>query len=143
MIVRDRPASSRTDAATMPPLAFNCSQPVASISKPITGTFASIRRSDRAVPIRPRPMIPMGAITCMIGSPFPVSQLLGFDAGGLGICRPSNNLAADEGAEFLRAHRGNDHADACEPLPGRRHHEEFFPLGMELADDRFRRTRRR
>src|ERR1700737_1764435 len=42
------------------------------ISKPTTGTFAPIRRSDSAVPIRPSPIVPTGPFTCMISSPFPV-----------------------------------------------------------------------
>src|SRR5882724_400934 len=58
-----------TDVATMPPVAFSFSHLEASISKPIQGTPASISRSDNAVPIKPSPMIPIGAFGCMTGSP--------------------------------------------------------------------------
>src|SRR5712671_5586542 len=117
----------------MPPLAFNFSHLEASISKPITGTSASIRRSDNAVPNRPSPMIPTGAFTCMFSSPLSISRLFGFNAGGLGVRGPSDNFAADKGAEFVRPHRGDDHADTCELLACCRHGQEFFALGIELA----------
>src|SRR5258708_3604899 len=134
-------ARSRTELATMPPVALSFSHREVSISKPITGTLASIRRSDRAVPIRPRPMIPTGAFTCMISSPSRFS--LGFDAGGLGFRGPPHDFAADEGAEFVGTHRGDDHADAGELFPCCRHGEKFFALGIELVDDRGGRARRR
>src|SRR5207302_9011853 len=143
MIVRDRPASSRTEVATMPPTAFRFSRLAGSISKPINDTSASIRRSDNAAPINPSPMIPAGIFGCMIRSPPSISLLFGFDAGGFGIRGPSRDFAADEGAEFVGAHRRNDHADACELLPCRWHCQEFLALGIELVDDRFRRARRR
>src|ERR1700692_3948039 len=107
MIVRDRAARSRGEVATMPPIAVSLSQAAASISKPMTGTLASIRRPDRAVPIRPSPMIPIGISTCIIGSPFP-TRLLRLDTGGFGIRGPPDDLAADEGTEFIGAHRRDD-----------------------------------
>src|SRR5260370_19637647 len=136
MIVADRPASSLTEVATMPPVAFRFSPLAGSISKPINGTSASIRRPDNAVPINPNPMIPTGVFGCMIRSPLSISRLFGFYASGLGIRSPSRDFAADEGAEFVGAHRRNDLADACELLPRRRHRQEFFALGIELVDDR-------
>src|ERR1700692_4349064 len=120
MIVADRPATSRTEVATRPPVAFSFSRLVGSISKPINGTSAPIRRADNAVPINPSPMIPTGIFGCM-RSPLSISRLFRFDAGGFGIRSPSRDLAADEGAEFVRTHRRNDHADACELLSRRWH----------------------
>src|ERR1022692_1516928 len=118
----------------MPPVALSLSHLAASISKPIKDILAPIRRSANALPIRPSPMIPTGALGCM---------LFGFDAGGPGIRRPSDDLAADEGTEFIRCHRGDDDAGACELLAGRGQCQEFRALGMELVDDRRGRSRRR
>src|SRR6266851_2715595 len=143
MMVRDRPASSRTEVATVPPIAPSLSRLEGSISKPINGTSASIRRPDNAAPINPSPMIPTGVFGCMIRSPLSISRLFGFDAGGFGIRGPSRDLAADESAEFVRTLRRNDHPDACELLPRRRHRQEFLALGIELVDDRFGRAGRR
>src|SRR6267378_437047 len=116
----------------MPPVAFSFSRRVGSISKPISCTSASIRRSANAVPINPSPMIPTGVFGCMIRSPLSISRLFRFDAGGFGIRGPSGDLAANEGAEFVRAHRRNDHAHVCELFTRRGHCQGFFALGIEL-----------
>src|SRR5712671_5896080 len=142
-MVRHRPASSRTELATVPPPACSLSHPAGAISKPVTGTSAAIRRSDNAMPIRPSPMSPTGAFACMLSPPLSLSRLLGFNAGGLGIGGPSDNLASDKGAELVRTHRGNDHADIGELLTRCGHGQEFLALGMEFAHDRPGRSRRR
>src|SRR6266403_3058383 len=109
----------------------------------IDRNFVSIRRPGNAVPLRSSPMIPTGAYGCMIMLVISISRLLCLDAGGFGIRRPSRDLAADKGAEFVRTHRRNDHADACELLADCGHRQEFFAFGIEFVDDRLRRARRR
>src|SRR5215218_3281692 len=124
MMVRDRATTSRTDVATMPPLALNIPHLTGSISKPTSGIFASIIRADSAMPIRPRPTIPTGASALMMRPP--CQRLFGFDAGGLGIRGPARDLAGDEGAEFSWRHGGDDHAEAGEPFAHRRRRQDFL-----------------
>src|SRR5260221_12271464 len=131
MMVRDRPARSRTEGATTLPVVFSFSHLAGSISNPISGTLASISRADSAVPIRPSPMIPAGTFGCMITSPLSIARLFGFDAGGLGLRRPSGDLAADEAAEFGRRHRRDDHADAGKLFARRRHRQDFCAFAVK------------
>src|ERR1700704_2879152 len=144
MIASARAASSRTEVATIPPLDLNIPHRIGSISKPISGIFPWIGRAEKAMPIRPRPMIPTGASGFMVVPPLSIfRKLFGLDAGGLRFRRPARDFAADEGAEFGRRHWGDDHAEAGEFFAHRRRRQDFFAGGIELVDDRLRRIRRR
>ena len=58
-------ANSRDETATSPPLSLNVLHLVASISNPTTGSPAASSRAAVAMPIRPSPMIPLGASACI------------------------------------------------------------------------------
>src|SRR5450631_821464 len=138
MIVRERAASSCTETATTPPLDLNIPHLTGSISKPISGIFASISRADNAMPIRPRPMIPTGASGVMMNPPLRSPKLFGLDAGRPGFRGPAGDFAADEGAEFSRRHWRDHHAEAGKSFAYRRRRQDLFAYAVEFVDDRLR-----
>src|SRR5947199_7553837 len=89
--------------------------------------------STRLPPQRPSPTIAARIIV----------TLFRFDAGRPRVGGPAHDLAANEGAEFARGHRRDDHPDAGELFARRGQGEEFFAFAIKLVDDRLRRAGRR